>query len=139
MVYEAVGPVKFTSIGDWVDRDPDGHFVVKRLSSAASVLTKANLDKLERVAASFKGRPYDFAFNWSDEKIYCSELVWKIYDRALGIEIGGLRKMKDFDLSSPEVRMRLQERYPGGAPLEETVISPQDVFQSDLLTTVYTQ
>jgi hypothetical protein len=91
------------------------------------------------VAASFKGRPYDFAFNWSDEKIYCSELVWKIYDRALGIEVGGLRKMKDFDLSSREVQMKLEERYPNGVPLEETVISPQDVFQSDALATVYSQ
>jgi len=139
MVYEAVGPVKFTSISDWIDRDPGEHFVVKRLKNAENILTKENLEKLERVAASFKGRPYDFAFNWSDEKIYCSELVWKIYDRALGIEVGGLRKMKDFDLSSAEVRLRLRERYPRGVPLDETVISPQDVFRSDTLTTVYSQ
>ena len=139
IVYEAVGPVKFTSISDWIDRDPGEHFVVKRLKNAENILTKENLEKLERVAASFKGRPYDFAFNWSDEKIYCSELVWKIYDRALGIEVGGLRKMKDFDLSSREVQMKLEERYPNGVPLEETVISPQDVFQSDALATVYSQ
>ena len=139
MVYEAVGPVKFTSISDWIDRDPGEHFAVKRLKNAENILTKANLEKLERVAASFKGKPYDFAFNWSDEKIYCSELVWKIYDRALGIEIGGLRKMKDFDLSSGEVQMKLEERYPNGVPLEETVITPQDVFQSDALATVYSQ
>jgi len=139
MVYEAVGPVKFTSISDWIDRDPGEHFAVKRLKNAENILTKANLEKLERVAASFKGKPYDFAFNWSDEKIYCSELVWKIYDRALGIEIGGLRKMKDFDLSSREVQMKLEERYPNGVPLEETVITPQDVFQSDALATVYSQ
>ena len=53
--------------------------------------------------------------------------------------VGGLRKMKDFDLSSREVQMKLEERYPNGVPLEETVISPQDVFQSDALATVYSQ
>jgi len=37
------------------------------------------------------------------------------------------------------VRTRLRERYPDGVPLEETVISPQDVFQSDRLTMVYSQ
>ena len=47
--------------------------------------------------------------------------------------------MKDFDLSSREVQMKLEERYPNGVPLEETVISPQDVFQSDALATVYSQ
>jgi len=139
MVYEAVGPVKFTSVDEWIDRDPDRHFVVKRLKNAKSILTKANLEKLTRTAATFKGKPYDWVFNWSDDKIYCSELVWKIYYRALGLEIGGLRKLKDFDLSSTEVRLKLRERYPEGVPLEETVISPQDVFQSDTLATVYSQ
>jgi hypothetical protein len=47
--------------------------------------------------------------------------------------------MKDFDLSSGEVQMKLEERYPNGVPLEETVISPQDVFESDALATVYSQ
>ncbi len=139
MVYEAVGPVKFTSINTWIDRDPNRHFVVKRLKNAENILTKGNLEKLEHIASSFKGKSYDFVFNWSDEKIYCSELVWKIYDRALSIQIGGLRKLKDFDLSSAEVQMKLKERYPKGVPLEETVISPQDVFQSDILETVYSQ
>jgi len=139
MVYEAVGPVKFTSVDEWIDRDPDKHFVVKRLKNAKTILTKGNLERLARTAATFKGKPYDFVFNWSDEKIYCSELVWKIYYRALGVEIGGLRKLKDFDLSSAEVRLKLRERYPKGVPLEETVISPQDVFQSGALATVYSQ
>ena len=139
MVYEAVGPAKFTPVDEWIDRDPGGHFVVERLKNAKTILTKANLEKLERTAATFKGKPYDWVFNWSDEKIYCSELVWKIYYRALGVEISGLRKLKDFDLSSAEVRLKLRERYPEGVPLEETVISPQDVFRSDALTTVYSQ
>ncbi len=139
MVYEAVGPVKFTSVDEWVDRDPNRHFVVKRLKNARTILTTGNLEKLARVAGTFEGKPYDFAFNWSDDKIYCSELVWKMYDRALGIEIGSLRKLRDFDLSSAEVRAKLSERYPGGVPLEETVISPQDVFRSEVLATIYSQ
>ena len=139
MVYEAVGPVKFTSVDEWIDRDPGRHFVVKRLKNAKTILTKGNLEKLASTAATFKGKPYDFVFDWSDEKIYCSELVWKIYYRALGIEVGGLRKLKDFDLSSAEVRLKIRERYPKGVPLEETVISPEDLFQSDTLAAVYSQ
>lgn len=139
MVHEAVGPVKFTSIDSRIKRDVNRHFVVKRLKNADSVLTKTNLAKLESAASTFESKPYDFVFNWSDEKIYCSELVWKIFDRALNIDIGELRKLKDFDLSSPEVQEKLKERYPDGVPMDETVISPQDVFQSSLLCTVYQQ
>jgi hypothetical protein len=135
MVYEAVGPVKFTPVDSWIERNAKRHFVVKRLKNADSVLTSRNLAKLESVALTFKGKPYDLAFNWSDDEMYCSELVWKTFHRALNIDIGKLRKMKEFDLSSPEVRKILAERYPDGVPLEETVISPQDMFQSvDLIT-----
>ena len=35
----------------------------------------------------FKGKNYDLTFEWSDDKIYCSELIWKIYKRSTGIEI----------------------------------------------------
>jgi uncharacterized protein YycO len=139
MVYEAVGPVKFTPVDFWIDRNAKRHFVIKRLKNADSVLTSRNLAKLESVALTFKDKPYDSVFNWSDDEMYCSELVWKTFHRALNIDIGKLRKMKEFDLSSPEVRKILAERYPDGVPLEETVISPQDMYQSAYLKTICKQ
>ena len=42
------------------------------------------------VGRQLEGKHYDFWFEWSDERIYCSELVWKIYRRGLGIELGEL-------------------------------------------------
>ncbi len=139
MVYESVVPVKFTTINSWIRRDRNKHFLVKRLKNADRILSKQNLAKLTARALTFEGKPYDFAFNWSDDKLYCSELVWKTFHRALNIDIGNLRKMKDFDLSPPEVKEILGERYPDGVPLEETVISPEDVFESSALITVYQQ
>ncbi len=139
MVYEAVGPVKFTIVDSWIRRDAQKHFVVKRLKNADRILNKRNVAKLKATALTFKGKPYDSVFNWSDDRLYCSELVWKTFHRALNIDVGKLRKLKEFDLSSPEVRQILKERYPKGVPLEETVIAPQDIFQSDSLLTVYKQ
>jgi uncharacterized protein YycO len=139
MVYEAVGPVKFTSVNSWITRDAQKHFLVKRLKNADSILTVQNLAKLRSKALTFVGRPYDFVFNWSDDKVYCSELVWKTFHGALNIDIGKLHRLKDFDLSSPEVKVIVAERYPDGVPLEETVISPQDVLMSSSLITVYVQ
>ena len=68
------------------------------------------------MASTFEGKPNDSAFNWSDDRIYCSELVWKIFHRALKIGTGDLRKLKEFDLSRPEVQKQLRGRYPGGGP-----------------------
>ena len=139
MVYEAVGPVKYTPLSDWIKRGKDRHFVVKRLKNTVSLLSNVNISKLSSAASSFKGKPYDLIFAWSDEKIYCSEHVWKIYDRALNIQIGTLQRLRDFDLSNPLVKKKIRERYPNGPPMDEFVISPEQMFQSDLLETISTQ
>jgi len=136
-VYEAVGPVKATPLDEWVDRGENGEFVVKRLADAHAVLTAVTLARMEAVGKEFAGRPYDLYFQWSDDALYCSELVWKMYRRGLGIEIGSLESLGAFDVSAPEVRQVLEERWPDGLPEEEPVISPAAMFASDRLVEVY--
>lgn len=135
-VYEAVGPVKITPFKKWIARGEDKHYVVKRLIDWKNVLTEENLLKMKESGDQFLGKPYDFYFNWSDENIYCSELVWKMYHRALNIDIGELKTLEDFDLSSPEVQKLMKKRYPQGVPLDMSVISPADMYNSSLLITV---
>ncbi|MNT72775.1 hypothetical protein D3C72_2114080 [compost metagenome] len=91
---------------------------------------------MKGIGEGFLGKNYDATFEWSDSRIYCSELIWKIYQRGAGIEVGKLEKLKDFDLSSAEVKSKLKERYGNQIALEETVISPASIFNSELLTTV---
>lgn len=138
-VFEAVSTVRLTPLDQWIARGTGRHFVVKRLRNADSVLTPAALGKLRTEARRFAGRPYDLTFGWADDRIYCSELVWKAYDRALGIQIGGLQKVRDFNLSDPAVRAKMRERYGSNIPMDEPVISPVAMFQSSLLVTVAEQ
>lgn len=135
-VYEAVQPVKYTPIEKWIARGEKGHFVIKRLKNANVILTENAIQKMKQIGEKFIGKDYDLTFDWTDDKIYCSELIWKIYQRATGVEIGKLEKLKDFDLSSPVVKAKLKERYGNKLPLDETVISPKAIFESELLTTI---
>ncbi|MEH4556713.1 YiiX/YebB-like N1pC/P60 family cysteine hydrolase, partial [Escherichia coli] len=64
------------------------------------------------------------------------EVVWKVYQNALGMRVGEQQKLKEFDLSNPLVQAKLKERYGKNIPLEETVVSPQAVFDAPQLTTV---
>ena len=137
MVFEVADVVKFTPMNVWVKRGKDNLYVVKRLKNADAVLTPFALEKLQTLAARFEGKPYDAQFGWGDENVYCSELVWKMYERALGIEVGPLQKLGDFHLEDNVVRARLQERYGEAIPLNETVISPEQIYLSQLLETVY--
>ncbi|VTM66282.1 peptidoglycan peptidase [Escherichia coli] len=95
-----------------------------------------NSKKLAQTAKRYLGKPYDFSFSWSDDRQYCSEVVWKVYQNALGMRVGEQQKLKEFDLSSPQVQAKLKERYGKNIPLEETVVSPQAVFDAPQLTTV---
>lgn len=135
-VFEAIQPVKYTPLEQWIARGKEGKYVVKRLKNAAQVLTPEVLRKMKTVGEGFKGKNYDSTFEWSDDKIYCSELIWKVYQRATGLEIGKLDKLSHFDLSAEAVKKKMKERYGNKIPLNETVISPAAVFDSELLITV---
>lgn len=138
-VYEAVQTVRFTPLNDWIKRGKNGHYVIKRLKNADKLLTPDALSKLKKTGVRFNGKSYDLVFAWSDEEIYCSELIYKIYNESLNIRLGELQTLGDFNLSHPAVKIKLQERYGNKIPLSETVISPDAIFQSPLLVTVFSK
>jgi uncharacterized protein YycO len=131
-VFEAIATVRYTPLDAWIARGDGGRYVVRRLKTA---LTPAQAAKLRASARQFEGKPYDLYFEWSDERIYCSELVWKMYEQALGVKLGALQELREFDLTDPVVKAKMRERYGANVPLEEPVISPGAQFESPLLIT----
>lgn len=136
-VWEAVQPVTQTRLQEWVLRG-DKHFVVKRLIKD-SLITPGVITKMQEAGMKYMGKNYDSYFEWSDDRIYCSELVWKIYKETLNIEVGKLNPLRTYDLSHPLVKATLKERYGNKIPLEEKMVSPGDIFESPLLKTVVSQ
>lgn len=94
-VLEASASVRYTPLSAWIARGVSGHFVLKRLRDASHRLTPEALARAKAVIAKLLGKPYDLTFEWSDRRMYCSELVWKIYHRALGVRIGELAPLRD--------------------------------------------
>lgn len=135
-VFEAVQPVKTTPLDKWIARGQDGKYVIKRLKNADQILIPSTIEKMKSVGEKFNGKNYDLTFEWSDERVYCSELIWKIYQRSTGIEIGKLEKLSDFDLTDVAVKNIMKERYGERIPEDEIVISPVSIFESELLHTV---
>lgn len=130
-VFEAIQPVSLTPVNEWIARGDDSFYKVLRLKDE-SLLDAAKLDRMKNYGKKLLGKNYDVYFNWSDEKLYCSELVWKIY-KTEGIEVGKLQQLQEFDLIHPLVKEKLRERYNNQVPLQETVISPQAIYESTLL------
>lgn len=132
-VFEAIATVRYTPLKQWIERGDRSAYVIRRPKKP---LTDAQLRKLRASATRYAGRPYDLYFEWSDERIYCSELVWKMYRDAAGLELGARQKLREFDLSDAMVKARMRERYGKDVPLDEPVISPAAMFESALLETV---
>lgn len=131
-VYEAIQPVCKTPVDEWINRGSNHKFYIKSLKDK-SRLDATAIKNMKQTCRKFLGKNYDIYFGWSDDRIYCSELVWKVYKNTLNLEVGKVQRLKDFDLTSPLVKAKLKEHYGDKVPLEEKVISPQAIFESTLL------
>jgi len=135
VVVEAVGPVKRTPLQEWIEQG-DGEYVVKRYLKQGAPLNAEDIERLRSSLKPFMGLGYDFEFRWSDDLIYCSELVWKVYEQALGVRLCEPKPMHAYDLSDPLVQRTMRDRYGATPPLDEPMVAPSTLIACPLLTLV---
>lgn len=132
-VFEAVQPVKRTALQEWIDRGEDSNYVIKRLEKFEYLETEKGKEHWKQVTEFYLGKDYDSKFEWSDDKMYCSELVWKLFNELAGVELGALQSLSELDIDSQPVGKKLVERFGDNIPWEQKVISPKAIFDSPLL------
>jgi hypothetical protein len=134
MVLEAVQPVGVVSLEEFKSRSKPGSFLARRLKTP---LAPADYQIARVWAEAQIGKNYDGRFLWDDGNLYCSELVWKIYQRA-GVQLCAPRKFRDYDLEEPSVKKLIEQRFGGmeRVPLDEKVVAPSDLAASKLLVDV---
>jgi len=132
VVLEAVQPVRLTPLATFISHSDPGTFTAKRLKAA---LSPEYYQNAKAWAISQVGKNYDDQFRWDDQRMYCSELVWKIYQKA-GVQLCDLKKFADYSLEQPEVRKVIEQRYGSisNVPTDENVVAPGDLAASPLLT-----
>lgn len=134
-VLEAVQPVKVTPLTDWISHGKDIEYLIKRLKKPYS-LDSTKIKKMKDYGFQMINTDYDLYFEWSDEKIYCSELVWKVYKEGAEIQLCDLKKLKEFNLSNPKVKEIMKQRYGNTIPLEQKVVAPSQLADSNILETI---
>ncbi|AZZ37177.1 hypothetical protein CIK05_10385 [Bdellovibrio sp. qaytius] len=134
-VAEARGPLQITPIKTFIGRSRNNAYKVMRYG----MFTQKMLPKL--YAALYKyNQPYDIFFEFSDERIYCSELVYKVFREVTGRPVGLLQKIKDLKLDGPFVKKLIEERLTAiGRELnpEEPIITPVGLLSDENLTFVH--
>jgi uncharacterized protein YigE (DUF2233 family) len=134
-VLEATQPVKLTRYAVWVDRGVGDRVGVYRLLEAESAWTDAAVARLDALQAQWLGLPYDARFGWGDEALYCSELVYKAYQGAVGVELGPLHPIGSYDVADPRLREAMRQRW-GTVPVDLQVVAPSDLVAWPGLTEV---
>lgn len=149
MVVEAVGPVREITLSKWIKQGIGERVEIMRLpqltvEQAAGVLSAAARDD---------GKAYDFHFTLADDKIYCSELVYRAFKDGARITLGHLQKTGTLHLDNFAVQQLLRERWPDH-PLcqmpesrsfeacvavikEQDIITPDSVARDPRLEVIY--
>jgi len=132
-VFEAVQPVRVTPLKDWINRGVRGKYIVSRVKTP---LNKSQTSEMYNYAKKQLGKSYDMKFQWSDTKMYCSELVYKVFS-AGGIYVATPKKFSDYNLESKIVKDAINSRYGNSINVNEKVVTPVDIYKSSSVKTIF--
>jgi hypothetical protein len=133
-VYEAIKTVQLTPLKTWIARGQNGKYSVYRLKED---LNDVQVNHLTNAASEFQGQSYDIGFKWSDEQLYCSELVWKVYKNGLSIELIEPRPMKSYVGLNEQAKQEMYKRWGNNEYINELTVAPSDLAKSHLLELTY--
>lgn len=122
-VAEAIQPVTVTPLSSFIIRGKNKEYRIYRLPG----LTNQQRSQLSVEASKFIGKNYDVYFEWSNDRIYCSEFVYKIFYSATGIEIGTVQKFRDLKLDGPYAKELIRRRSTDtghSLNLDEHIVTP---------------
>ena len=111
-VLEASNVVKLTPVQEWINRGVGKHVKVRECPIKDF---KIDLKK-------YIGKSYDTSFSWTDDRMYCSELVYKIYVDN-GIKLCNLRRVSDYKVG--KFKDYLKKR---AISINELVVAPSDLL-----------
>ncbi|MFT5522546.1 MAG: hypothetical protein ACI9HK_000490 [Pirellulaceae bacterium] len=128
VVYEAFEGVEETPLREFVMRGREQGFAVYRLREDFRQFIPAMIKNVK----TYLGREYDVRYRMDDEKIYCSELIYKAYRDASGGE-----KLGDFvclgDLNWQPYETTITHFEQGPVPLDREMITPRDMARAKQL------
>ena len=126
-VLETLKTLVLTPLDKFIVRGKDGKYWLKR----------SDKEDIKIDYAHYLGKSYDFAFSFDNDIYYCSELVYDIYKKQLGIELAEPRQVKDYLIlftdRLPKIKRAMKRR---GISKKQYAIAPVDIFNSGHLESV---
>ena len=123
-VLETLQTLVVTPLERFIARGESGRYWVKR-SDREDIKIKYN---------HLLGKPYDLAFKFDNNIYYCSELVYDVYQRQLGISLCQPKEVGNYLILGtdrlPKIKAAMKRR---GITKEQYAVAPLDLFRSKKL------
>lgn len=131
VVYEAYRNVEVTPLREFVFRGRNQGFAVYRFKASYQQYIPATIES----AKKYLGRPYDARYRMDDDRIYCTELIYKAYRQSSGQQLGKLARLGDLNWHPFEDTIKHFENGP--VPLDREMITPKDMAEASQLELVF--
>jgi hypothetical protein len=132
VVYEAYRNVEATPLHEFLFRGRNQGIAVYRLQPDYQGFIPATIKNVQ----SYLGRPYDARYRMDDERIYCTELIYKAFrDASGGQQLGDLVRLGD--LHWREFESTIEHYEEGPVPLDREIITPQGMALAKQLELVF--
>lgn len=123
-VLETLKTLVLTPLDKFIVRGKDGKYWLKR----------SDKEDIKIDYAHYLGKSYDFAFSFDNDIYYCSELVYDIYKRQLGIELCTPKQIGDYLILGTDKLDKIEEAMSRrGITKEQYAVAPVDIFESEHL------
>jgi hypothetical protein len=120
-VLETLKTLVLTPLDKFIVRGKDGKYWLKR----------SDKEDIKIDYAHYLGKSYDFAFSFDNDIYYCSELVYDIYKRQLGIELCTPKQIGDYLILGTDKLDKIKEAMSRrGITKEQYAVAPVDIFES---------
>lgn len=130
VIHEAIGPVRAIALETWIMQGMRQDYDVYRLKPEY----RSKISELSAATKPYMGRPYDIQYDFDDEKIYCSELIFKAFKTVYGEELGEVVKLGDLNWEPHEAFIR---HIAPSLPLERKMITPQHMADAAQLEQIF--
>ena len=130
-VIEASTQVKEIELATWIEKGVNRRFAVFRVDTAEG-------EDIIEEALRHLGKRYDSQFEPSDDKLYCSEFIYKVFEMAAHETLGVWEPIDRIlqPIKSPELQDIVGQRFGDETPTH-LVITPKSIADADATKLVF--
>ncbi|GAB4176946.1 MAG: hypothetical protein Kow00108_12390 [Calditrichia bacterium] len=126
-ILSAETTVKQMPLMEWIKLGEDSKFLILRPVEKL----QESMKNIIRAAKSYKGRPYDYSYEWDERKIYNTELIQKAFYKGAGVHLGSVEIVEMIYIAPEDstIFLELKHTLPNG----KEVVPIETILNSALL------